>query len=318
MPASTSAPLTTEPLGGLDDARGLWETLAGPTANPFASWDFADSWWGHLGGDAALELRVALRGGEPVGVLPLLRHDGELRFVGHRDGDLLGPVCAPEDRAECLAALRDYALSSGATLVADELPEGSAGILGGEVVRRTPFPVVDVPSGGFEALLASRSASLRKGIRRQERRLARAHGVRVRTADADTLAQDMGILIDLHNRRWGEESKVYRGARVAMCRDLAERFHIRGWLRLRVLELDGRPVAANYALRVGDAEWYYQAGRDPSLRRESVGFVLQAASIRAACEEGARECRMLRGAQAFKLRWATGDQPVETVRLEPR
>jgi CelD/BcsL family acetyltransferase involved in cellulose biosynthesis len=48
-----------------------------------------------------------------------------------------------------------------------------------------------------------------------------------------------------------------------------------------------------------------------------VGLVLQAACIRAACEEGAREYRLLRGDQRYKLSWATRDAPLETVVVEP-
>lgn len=316
MPAVTSA--TTEALGGLRDVRELWERLEAPMANPFASWLFADVWWRHLGDGAALDLRAVRCGNDVVGILPLCRRGDELRLLGHVDGDVLGPVCAPGHRRECLLALRAHARRSGTTLIADELPAGSSGVLGGKVVRRTPSPVVDVPPGGFKALLASRSANLRQGVRRRRRLLECDHDVRVRTADEQTLAHDLRVLIDLHNLRWDGTTEVFSGARVAMHRELAGRFLARGWLRLRVLQLDGRPVAANYALRVGGGEWYYQAGRDPRLAPRSVGAVLQAECIRLACEEGAREYRMLRGDQRYKLSWANRDAPVETVRVDPQ
>jgi CelD/BcsL family acetyltransferase involved in cellulose biosynthesis len=117
-------------------------------------------------------------------------------------------------------------------------------------------------------------------------------------------------------RRWAGTTTVFSGPRIALHRALAAHAVDRGWLRLRLLELDGRPVAANYALRVGDAEWYYQAGRDPAHDRASVGFVLLAACVRAASEEGAREYRMLRGDEHYKRSWATRDAALETVLVD--
>jgi CelD/BcsL family acetyltransferase involved in cellulose biosynthesis len=80
-----------------------------------------------------------------------------------------------------------------------------------------------------------------------------------------------------------------------------------------VLELDGTPRAAWYGFRYAGAESYYQAGRDPSLDRYSVGFVLLLHSIREAFEDGMSEYRFLHGGEAFKYRFATDDPGLVTV-----
>jgi CelD/BcsL family acetyltransferase involved in cellulose biosynthesis len=248
-----------------------------------------------------------------VALLPVYEGATELRLLGHVDADLLGPIGAGEHHAVALQALSEFVSSIDKPLIADELPAGSAAPLGGKVVRRTPSPVLDLPLQGFEALLAARSRNLRQTVRRRARRLARTHEVRIRTADERTLDRDVETLFALHHARWQGSTTVFSGPRVEFHRELALRALRRGWLRLRLLELDGRPVAANYALRVGDAEWYYQTGRDPAYADASVGSVLLAACIRCACEEGAREFRMLRGDQRYKLSWANRDAPLETV-----
>jgi CelD/BcsL family acetyltransferase involved in cellulose biosynthesis len=318
VPESATKPsrVAVDPVGGLDDARDLWERLEAATSNPFASWMFADAWSRHLAVDRPLRLLSVSLADRVVALLPLVEAGAELRFLGHGDADLLGPIGDPTDQAIALTALRDYVAREEARLIADEVAAGSASQLGGTIVRRTPSPVVELPEAGFEALLASRSANLRGGVRNRENRLARAHSMRVRTASAETLERDLETLFALHNARWSNTTAVFSGRRVALHRELARRAIERGWLRLRLLELDDRPVAATYGLRVGDAEWYYQAGRDPAYERASVGFVLFAATIRAACEEGAREFRMLRGDQRYKLSWASGDAPVETVLVD--
>lgn len=315
-PATRPSRVTVDLVGDLDEARALWERLEAATLNPFATWMFADVWRRHLAANRPVRLLAVRAADRVVALLPLVEVGSELRFLGHGDADLLGPVGDPADHAVALTALRDYVTREGIRLIADELAQGSARRLGGTIVRRSPSPVAELPEAGFEALLASRSANLRGGVRNRESRLARTHSMRVRTATPETLARDVETLFALHNARWSNTTAVFSGPRVELHRELARRAMERGWLRLRLLELNGRPVAATYGLRLGDAEWYYQAGRDPAFERASVGFVLFAATIRAACEEGAREFRMLRGDQRYKLSWASGDAPVETVLVD--
>jgi CelD/BcsL family acetyltransferase involved in cellulose biosynthesis len=84
---------------------------------------------------------------------------------------------------------------------------------------------------------------------------------------------------------------------------------------LWILELDGRPAAGWYGFRFGAADWYYQAGRDPALERDAVGFVLMAHTVREAIRSGMREYQLLRGGQEYKWRFANGDDALQTVGL---
>jgi CelD/BcsL family acetyltransferase involved in cellulose biosynthesis len=49
------------------------------------------------------------------------------------------------------------------------------------------------------------------------------------------------------------------------------------------------------------------------LRRERVGFVLLAHTIREALQDGMDEYRLLRGDESFKYRFATSDPGLETI-----
>jgi hypothetical protein len=97
--------------------------------------------------------------------------------------------------------------------------------------------------------------------------------------------------------------------------DLAARALAGGWLRLWLLELDGRPAAAWYGFRCGGREWYYQAGWDPAHARDAVGFVLLGHTVRAATQDGMTEYRFLRGREAFKERFGPRDDGLVTVGL---
>jgi CelD/BcsL family acetyltransferase involved in cellulose biosynthesis len=121
--------------------------------------------------------------------------------------------------------------------------------------------------------------------------------------------------------RWEDRagsSRLSQERPQAFLTEFAERAHLRGWLRLCVLEADGKPVAAWLGWRLGGRFAYYQAGFDPDWSKQGVGFVLLAETIRAAAAEGAREYDMLLGDEAFKLRFADASREVCTVLVAPR
>jgi CelD/BcsL family acetyltransferase involved in cellulose biosynthesis len=198
-------------------------------------------------------------------------------------------------------------------LVAELLPGGESwqSAAGAKLLQRESSPTLSLVRG-WEAFLAGRSANFRQQVRRRERRLARSHELRFRlAADAHRLDDDLDLLFALHLVRWGAASPFLRWE--AFHRDFARLALRRGWLRLWFLELDGRPVAAWHGFRFSGVESYYQAGRDPEMADESVGFVLLAHSIREAANDGMQEYRFLRGGEPYKYRFADSDPGLATV-----
>ena len=318
--------LALEESADLDELRDDWQRLADAAGNPFSTWEWARTWWDHFGAGRPLHLvRCSAGDGRVAAILPLFlarrRPLRMLRFVGHGPADQLAPVCAPEDAGAAAEALR-RAVAGGTggaqVLMADRLPgEGAwAQRLGGRVVARAASPVLETGGMSFDEWLRARSKNFRDQVRRRERKLAKAHELSYRlTEDPERLRGDLDTLIRLHRSRWGDESGSFEGGREAFHHDFARRALERGWLRLWTLELDGRPAAAWLGYRLGGAEWYYQAGRDPELEREAVGFVLMAHTVRAALDDGVREYRLLLGGEGYKDRFSNADHGLDTVLL---
>lgn len=313
-----------EPLPDLETCRAEWSAVAERSDNIFLSWEWASTWWRHFGTGGRFAATGCRRpDGTSAAILPLYvaRHRGlrVLRFIGHGVGDELGPVCEPGDRLRAAAAIRRGLEARiwgedvfAAELVPAEPPWCAA--LGGRVVRREPSPTLRLEARSWADYLATRSANLRQQIRRTQRRLRRDHAVRFRLVrDPARLDRDLTILFDLHRRRWKGRSVAFSRGREAFHRDFARVALERDWLRLRILELDGRPAAALLGFSYRGAESYYQAGRDPGLERESVGLVLLSHSIRRALEGGAREYRLLRGGERLKQRLANCERELTTV-----
>lgn len=316
-------PFEIEAPADLDEARGDWLRLADVAGNPFATWEWASTWWRHFGDGRDLLLRIARRpGGEPAALLPLYLSGSiparTVRFIGHGPADQLGPVCAPEAIPLAARAIRqslEEGIGRWQVMLAERLPgdSGLGALLGGRVVRTEPSPVL-VHDGDFESFLAARSRNFRDQVRRRERRLRREHELQFRlTTDHSTLDDDFATLVRLHDARWDEGSRAFAPPRDRFHLDFARAALDRGWLRLWTLELDGRAAAAWLGYRIGGAEWYYQAGRDPALEREAVGFVLMAHTVRAALDDGIHTYRLLLGGESYKDRFATGDNRLETV-----
>jgi CelD/BcsL family acetyltransferase involved in cellulose biosynthesis len=309
-------------LGAVDDARADWERLALASGSPFATLEWTDAWLEHAAGPYAPRLFVARDAeGRVVAIVPLAigrgRYVRKARFLGFRAANQAGPICAPEDAELGVEALRRALAATRRewdVFVGENLPGTGWDVrLGATAIGSKGSPIVRGPWRSWDDYLASRSHNLRNELRRKERRL-REQGLADSTARAPgELEPALDALFELHRGRWGSEASPFFSGLEEFHRAFARAAFARDWVRLRILELDGRPVAANYSLRFGDAEWSYQLGRDPTLEHASIGLIGVGIAVREAFAEGAAEFRLGPGEQAYKLRLANDNSTLETV-----
>jgi CelD/BcsL family acetyltransferase involved in cellulose biosynthesis len=316
LSAATAQP-ALERVTDVDAVLPAWSQLARRSGNLFATPEWLLRWWRHFG-QGEMQLWLAADGGTPRALLPLYLDGAELRFLGHGQGDELGPVAAPADRrwaARALGRLLARPEIAWRSFEGRDLPGEVpwTELTGAEVTERTSSPVLRLEGLDWERFLASRGRNFRAQARARERRLA-ARGGRVRLADDPArLDGDLDVLFSLHQARWGRHARELVERSGAFHRDFAAAALKRGWLRLRLLELQGRPAAALLSYRFGDEEWFYQGGRDPAFDREAPGLTLHLYAIRSALHDGLRAYRFLRGDEPYKRRFADHDAPVVTV-----
>jgi CelD/BcsL family acetyltransferase involved in cellulose biosynthesis len=321
-PGSTTA--RSPSLERVDDIAAAWpqwSALARASDNIFATPEWLTTWWRHFG-SGSLELWRAYGAGGAEVLLPLWVHDGVARFLGHGQGDQLGPVCRPEDRAAGAAALGRL-LDDGSldwhTFVGADLPASVdwGRHTGAEVEVRTASPEVALgPHEGWDAFLLSRSPRFRQQARARERRLAAGPAVRFAIcADPDELPAALDTLFALHRARWGpDHAHEFAERAQAFHRDFAATALEREWLRLAVLEIGGQPAASLLNFRFGTSESFYQGGRDPRFSAAHPGLLCHLRAIRAANDDGLDAYRLLRGDEPYKLRLATRDPGLVTIR----
>jgi CelD/BcsL family acetyltransferase involved in cellulose biosynthesis len=303
-----------------------WDGLvrAMPRPSPFLLHGWLAAWWCHHGDGAALRVHVARCDGRLVGALPLyVRSSAGLRvarFLGDDAcalGDLMLADNAPAGTAERIA---DRAAGDGHDF-ADVfgLPAASrlAEALGPTrltLIERAEAPVLDL-ADGWEAIYAARTSAKRRNLHRRRRRQLARLG-RVDVAIAGTLPELEPALEDafrLHAARWQDRPEAS-----GFATPLGRRFHraaLRalapaGVPRIALLRLDGRAVACNYFMLVGEAMYFHELAFDPAVGQWSPGLLTTLEAIAAAEREGARRVEFLGGAERYKLELADRCEPL--------
>jgi CelD/BcsL family acetyltransferase involved in cellulose biosynthesis len=320
------------------EAVDAWREFAVERDNAHLTPEWIRAWLSEYGDQAAPVIAVARgEGGEVRGVLPLARLGAAggavLRFAGYNLGDIFHPACAEADddevAAECLAAIATHDGPRWGAVLLDHVPAeatwpavaaDAAGLVAGRPYREEVLPFIELGEASWDDYLATRSRNMRSQVRRKTKALERDFEARYRLADESTLERDLDSLVSLHERRWeGRGESGALGERpVRFHGGFAQAALGRGWLRLWILELGGKPAAAWYGWRLRDRYCYYQAGIDPDYEKQSLGVVLLGHTVRAAIDEGAPVYDMLRGDEDYKLRFVTGERRIRTIGLARR
>lgn len=331
------------------DLEGLereWDDLlsAAPDGSVFQSWEWAWSWWEEFADGKELRA-LALRdgGGRLVGLWPLYAALVEvlprwrlwgLRLVGtgqEVSPDYMGPLAAPEARAELVPALVgwlrevrgewDVLWLNDVRAEAWWLPElrqatREAGMRM-EVVERARCAYATLPET-WEEYYGGLKRSARRQVRRRTRDLERAHRVELfRWGLEERVGPGIRLLAELHRRRWSEVGLRHSFATEGYVRfheRFARRAQARDWLDLYGLRVDGVIVSMLYLFTYRGVMHVYQSGFDPEWGHAGVGTALRAYVMKDAIARGMREVDFLKGDHRYKDEWSHGErQTVDVV-----
>jgi CelD/BcsL family acetyltransferase involved in cellulose biosynthesis len=321
--------------------RAEWtELLASSRADSlFLTWEWLHTWWSHLGEGRRLFIVTVRRGSKLIAIAPLALNRGsipvrKLEFLGTGSvgSDYLDFIVHGAHEAAAVEALTEFLADAGFSLRLPSVKEDSivasaisAGLSDrGWRARKVPMqvcPFIKLAGLSWDAYLSSRGSSHRYNFRRRLRNLEKSHSVRFERAEsnADCRAA-LQHVVDLHLRRWNA-----RGGSDGFHEERLLRFHDefsalareQGWLRLRVLSIDGRPAGAFYGFRYRDKYSFYQSGFDEAFLRQSVGLVTIGLTIQEAIAEEAAEYDFLHGDESYKSLWANETRPLSRIELFP-
>jgi CelD/BcsL family acetyltransferase involved in cellulose biosynthesis len=173
----------------------------------------------------------------------------------------------------------------------------------------------------YDEQLARLSQGRRRKLRLAGRRLREAGRVRIERATAATIDESLDVLFVLHAARWqrrGLPGVLAEPSVRALHREAAPAFLQHGVLRLHVLRLDERPIAALYGFARGSRWYSYLDGFDPEFEELSPGTVLVAHAIEEAIAEGRTAFDFLRGAERYKYSWGAADEATYEITIDAR
>ena len=178
--------------------------------------------------------------------------------------------------------------------------------------------VLELPES-WDMYLATLSKSHRKQLRRLQRRSFDSGQAVLHTVDSPgDLDRAWPILLALHQKRWqrrGQPGCFQSATFCKMLREAAGRMLRSGRLQFHWLEIDGRPVAADYQLAQGAAIYVYQGGVDPDELDCEPGRLLTMAAIQRAIRGGYRIYDFLRGDEPYKAHWRAVARPTVQLRI---
>jgi CelD/BcsL family acetyltransferase involved in cellulose biosynthesis len=324
---------------------GDWDRLA--RGVPFRGWAWASTWWRHYGPPAGAKiagrrlfvLGVFGPGGRMAGLAPWFVERSAargrvVRFLGSGEvaSDYLSLPAMPGDETAVAGAIAGWLAQENAAWDLLELDGADAEDAAvarlaealetlGQTVHRRPGPRcwrIELPAS-WDDYLARLSKDHRKQLRRLDRSfLASGRAAWHRVLGEKDLARSFEVLVDLHRRRNESLGRpgCFASARFdAFHREAAGELLRAGQLRLHWMEVDSRPVAAEYQLSGDGVVYAYQSGVDPDVLECSPGKLITIASIRSAIEEGFGGFDFLRGDEPYKPHLRAEPRPSVEIRV---
>jgi CelD/BcsL family acetyltransferase involved in cellulose biosynthesis len=330
----------------LETEADAWQrlNLTGTEPSPFLSWTWHQAWMRTWGARHKLATIVVRDRGVALAIAPLClttRRYGHLFQLNslvlagceHVGGDYLNIIAAAGQEPEAVQALFDAlaARFDWDVMELNGVAEDSAlRPLYQRAAASRDLPLVEdnwvecprtlLPES-WECYLKTLSANTRKEMRRKERKFTEKYRTRFLIhADPDACRTGFECLVDLNRRRF-TAADIKGGFLDPEFTAFHERFlaspsEAQGEypVRIAILEADGRAVAAQYLLALGDTWYSYQSGMDPDLANDSPGSVLDVYILRHLIENAGVKCfDFLRGNESYKQRFSNDTRRIGRI-----
>ncbi|MFN2463185.1 MAG: GNAT family N-acetyltransferase [Candidatus Dormibacteria bacterium] len=303
---------------GFERLRAEWQDLESRAAedNIFMTHLWQHAWWKELGTDVQLDLITFRHGGRLVGLAPTYRDIvggfPVVRFGGGLEVTDYTGFLVEEGYADAVGrAFLEHCLDfPGLVLDLHFLREDSMTLASltraardmdrrYTTEREEVSPRIILPDD-FEAYFGTLSKKDRHELRRKRRRLEEAGGWTVSESTEETVDADLESFFILHAASTRAKADFLTEDVKRFFRHICHHLLQEGWLSLRLLVHQGRPVAAVLGFVYRGKLLLYNSGYDPSLNSVSAGLVLMSEEVRLAIEGGLSELDFLRGDEKYK------------------
>ena len=284
-------------------------------SNVFASPTWLRVWWQEFGPPEAGELILlsVRRGGELVGVAPLMREGDTICFAGDTEiCDYMDFIAARgEEEAVVAAVLRSLSEEPWDRLVLWAVPEGSPTLLAlqsaaagfglrVDVETEDVCPQLELPAT-WDDYLATLDKKDRHELRRKLRKLSQGGAV-ILEAIGDPVAVQAALddFLRLYRISRTDKAEFMTEQMERFFRAIVAALVAEGRLELIFLTLGGVRTAAVICFKEDGEELLYNSGYDPAYAHLSVGLLSKALALQKAIDEGKSRFDFLRGREHYK------------------
>jgi CelD/BcsL family acetyltransferase involved in cellulose biosynthesis len=318
----------------------------------FLRWEWLWSWWQTFGAAVGtLHILVVKRGGRIVGIGPFYRTTATMRglvavrrilFLGTASGSNTGDVGTeyldlivhPQQGREIAQAMFRHLsqaklceelflfhVPAQSTSFQYMLEEALAAGYWKEELQRWECPYIRLPDS-WPVFLESLGSTLRYKFRKNLRELDKhgEHIFRITSAPED-LERDLRELVSLHQARWEGRgmSGVFADQKYHRFLQMVSGYALKhGHLRLSVVTVSGKPVAAVFNVAYGNKIYYYQSGFDTTFdKKVAIGTFAHTLCLERAIAEKLEEYDfLLKGSlDTYKDRWTEQVREIVDYRL---
>jgi CelD/BcsL family acetyltransferase involved in cellulose biosynthesis len=300
-----------------------WELLQRNSyiAPIFSSPGWSKVWWGQLGSGAKSYVGVVRQEGQVIGIAPLLQKGDTASFIGSSDVcDYLDFVVAPGSEDIFFEKLLDNLRIDGIRKLelAPLRPESTVRTSLISIAPKYKWQVscspedvtveLNLPSS-WEEYLQLLSAKQRHELNRKLRRLNEEGDLNHR-ASLDANRPDIDIFLHLFRDSRQDKAAFLTPQMESFFRSIAHAMAEQELMRLNILELDKKPVAATMCFDYRDTVYLYNSGYEPDYGWLSVGVISKALCIKDSIERHKKRFDFLKGAEAYKYHLGGQELPL--------
>jgi len=318
----------------LEQLSSDWERLwkSDPAGEIFQTYAWARAWWRAYGSQYSLHCLVVYDDGTVIGILPLVRHHDDLRFLGAPQADYTDILCEEARALEVLTTAFSVlqALDQWKECKLEHLPSQSRIA---RYWRNAPHGLRRYSRLVFgyycQTIMVRRDSpdllikiAQKKRMRRHVNQLARLGKVNFRFLDTKLEAQEhLAQFFRYHARRRilvGEASSCHLLRFQRLLEGLVDELDPKNELRFGAVEVDGSPVAYHFGFDNGGKFTLYQQTFDVNAWDYHPGNVLLHHMLLYAGERGVHEFDFTIGVEPYKTRYTNCVKQNLTLYLEPR
>ena len=315
-------------LESFDSIYADWKKVQDNTSKSsiFSSPEWSKVWWQHFGSGAKLCLGAVRRQGKAIGIAPLAVKGNVASFIGNSDVcDYLDFVVEPgEEEDFCSVLLNNLANDKILRLdLAPLRPDSTVLNSLTKVAQKQGWQVscsqedvtveLDLPAL-WEEYLQLLSGKQRHELKRKLRRLEEEGELNYR-ASMDANQHDIDIFLKLFQDSRQDKAAFLTSKVEAFFRAIASAMAEQGLLRLNILELDKKPVAATMCFDYKDTVYLYNSGYDPDYGWLSVGVISKALCIKDSIDRNKKRFDFLKGGEAYKYHLGGHELPLHRCSL---